>query len=448
LNYEEDAFWALNQLMTHSKYQMHGFFIPGFPKLKRFQDQHDKILRRKLKRIEKHFLVHGVDTGIYTLKWFFQCYLDRLPFSIVIRIWDLYLLEGECIMFAVAYTILKIHRKVLLKMGMDEILEFLQKTLEKEFVYEDDYFIETALRENLAELKSIRLHTAGPTPENEFPKTQFGVIKDPSREQDILVGRRVHTDKTEFNVINQTKVKDNERNQKGEPKASLDSSFTESMIPSDLDVEGESLTETPSKNFIETNPKRSTPRSLSINHLSTRSDKNPNFRPKSRSLGSLIPFKTAESFTSNKSIVIHSVKEQRSNFESKTSSTTNISVKSSNEASSVDTIVLSDSTNIELNKDISSPHIGEVVRIHVPYSKNLNNGDNKYNNLLTEENIQRLSNQEISQSFNGHSVIIKVQSNETVKSDYSIQRRALSSADIASNRLQVKLRSCSVDQLK
>ena len=43
LNSEEDAFWALSQLMSHPRYNMHGFFIPGFPKLVRYQDHFDKV---------------------------------------------------------------------------------------------------------------------------------------------------------------------------------------------------------------------------------------------------------------------------------------------------------------------------------------------------------------------------------------------------------------------
>ena len=44
---------------------------------------------------------------------------------------------------------------------MDELIEFLQQTLAVDFYFEDDYVIETALRENLQELRSSRLHTAG-----------------------------------------------------------------------------------------------------------------------------------------------------------------------------------------------------------------------------------------------------------------------------------------------
>ena len=43
LDEEEEAFWALSQLMVDRKYNMHGFFIPQFPRLMRFQEHHDKV---------------------------------------------------------------------------------------------------------------------------------------------------------------------------------------------------------------------------------------------------------------------------------------------------------------------------------------------------------------------------------------------------------------------
>jgi hypothetical protein len=55
-----------------------GFFIHGFPKLIRFQVHHDKVLKKFLPKLKKHFDKQGVDSGIYTLKWFFQCFLDRV----------------------------------------------------------------------------------------------------------------------------------------------------------------------------------------------------------------------------------------------------------------------------------------------------------------------------------------------------------------------------------
>jgi len=174
LNSEEDAFWGLHQLMVGDKYKMHGFFIPHFPKLLRFQEHFDKLLLKKLYRLQKHLVKNEVVSGIYTLKWFFQCFLDRLPYSLTLRVWDLYLLEGEDIMFGMAYTILKMHRQRLMKMGMDELLEFILKTLETNFYYDDDTVID-ALRQNLQDLRSSRLNSAGESPANEEPNKPFGL---------------------------------------------------------------------------------------------------------------------------------------------------------------------------------------------------------------------------------------------------------------------------------
>uniref|UniRef100_A0A8C0EAX0 Rab-GAP TBC domain-containing protein n=1 Tax=Bubo bubo TaxID=30461 RepID=A0A8C0EAX0_BUBBB len=53
---EEDAFWALAQLLTNQRHAMHGFFIPGFPKLQRFQAHHEQILSKLFPKLKKHMV--------------------------------------------------------------------------------------------------------------------------------------------------------------------------------------------------------------------------------------------------------------------------------------------------------------------------------------------------------------------------------------------------------
>jgi hypothetical protein len=53
-------------------------------------------------------------------------FFDQIPFSLTLRVWDVYLMEGDRVLTAMAYTLLKMHRKTLLKLGMDDILQFLQ----------------------------------------------------------------------------------------------------------------------------------------------------------------------------------------------------------------------------------------------------------------------------------------------------------------------------------
>ncbi|KAJ9597544.1 hypothetical protein L9F63_011602, partial [Diploptera punctata] len=184
---EEDAFWALSVLVSDKKYNMHGFFIPGFPKLIRYQEHHDKIMNKFLPKLKKHLDQNGVDTGIYTLKWFFQCFLDRIPFTLTLRVWDVYLLEGERVLTGMAYNLLKMHRRNLSRLGMDDILQYLQVRLERDFGFDDDTAM-TNLERALEELKRSKLDYPGPPPQNELPRRPFGLFTEPTFER--KVGRR------------------------------------------------------------------------------------------------------------------------------------------------------------------------------------------------------------------------------------------------------------------
>lgn len=172
---EEDAFWALVRLFSDSRHAMHGFFIPGFPKLLRFQEHHDKIVKKYMPKLKQHFETQELYTSLYTMKWFFQCFLDRTPFTLNLRIWDVYILEGDRILTAMSYTVLKLHKKYLMKLTMEDLIEFLQEKLAKNFGYEDDYVIEQ-LQISMGELKRGKLDLPPPGKEEELPKKPLGQV--------------------------------------------------------------------------------------------------------------------------------------------------------------------------------------------------------------------------------------------------------------------------------
>lgn len=127
---EEEAFWALSTLLSHEKYAMHGLYIEGFPKLTRFLNHHDKIITKFLPKLKKHFDQYNLDSILYSLKWFFVIFIERIPFSLCLRVWDIYLLDGERVVTAMAFTILRMHKNKLLKLkDMDLIVQFLQVIL-------------------------------------------------------------------------------------------------------------------------------------------------------------------------------------------------------------------------------------------------------------------------------------------------------------------------------
>ncbi|XP_036962356.1 USP6 N-terminal-like protein [Acanthopagrus latus] len=170
---EEDAFWALSQLLTNSKHAMHGFFIPGFPKLHRFQAHHELILSKMLPKLKKHLDKEQMTTGIYTTKWFLQCFIDRTPFTLTLRLWDIYILEGEKILNAMAYTTFKLHKKRLQKLQLEDLREFLQEQLAVSFFLPDDVVVEQ-LQAAMSELRSKKLDQPPPAKSEELPKKPLG----------------------------------------------------------------------------------------------------------------------------------------------------------------------------------------------------------------------------------------------------------------------------------
>ncbi|XP_049431263.1 USP6 N-terminal-like protein [Epinephelus fuscoguttatus] len=170
---EEDAFWALSQLLNNSKHAMHGFFIPGFPKLQRFQAHHELILSKMLPRLKKHLDKEQMTTGIYTTKWFLQCFIDRTPFTLTLRLWDIYILEGEKMLTAMAYTTLKLHKKRLQKLPLEDLREFLQEQTAVSFFLPDDVVIEQLLAA-MSELRGKKLDQPPPAKSEELPKKPLG----------------------------------------------------------------------------------------------------------------------------------------------------------------------------------------------------------------------------------------------------------------------------------
>lgn len=174
---EEDAFWCLHQLMVSPKHTMHGFFVPGFPKLSRFEEHFKKVLKKYKPRVFKYLEKQDIPY-IYLTKWWFGCFLDRVPFSLALRLWDVFLVEGDCILIAMAFNIMKMHEKSIRKHSMESFMEFIQNDIAQDFGYSDDEVM-YSLRETLSKLKSDRQHVPPPArPEDlsEVPTKALGPI--------------------------------------------------------------------------------------------------------------------------------------------------------------------------------------------------------------------------------------------------------------------------------
>ncbi|CAG5081350.1 Similar to Usp6nl: USP6 N-terminal-like protein (Mus musculus) [Cotesia congregata] len=185
---EEDAFWGLSILLADKKYSMHGFYIDGFPKLNRFIEHHDKIMNKFLPKLKRKLDKCGCDSMLYALKWFFVVFQERTPVSLGLRIWDIFLLDGDRILPAMAYTVMKLHKRYLMPLdSLDEFCNYLQAKLEKDFRFDDDTVI-TSVERNMEELKRSKLDYPGAPMPHELPRFPLGTFKEPTFTS--KVGRR------------------------------------------------------------------------------------------------------------------------------------------------------------------------------------------------------------------------------------------------------------------
>eukprot|EP00029_Vermamoeba_vermiformis_P006937 TRINITY_DN2860_c0_g1_i1.p1 TRINITY_DN2860_c0_g1~~TRINITY_DN2860_c0_g1_i1.p1 ORF type:complete len:699 (+),score=132.14 TRINITY_DN2860_c0_g1_i1:64-2160(+) len=124
---EEEVFWMLIQLCEHQKFLMKGKWEDGFPLLKRSFFVHGKILEKQLPKLYNHLEKQNVHKSYYLTKWFIKLFLDTFSFEVVMRIWDIFFLEGFDIMYTVTYLIFKNNEAQLLTKDFDGIISILQK---------------------------------------------------------------------------------------------------------------------------------------------------------------------------------------------------------------------------------------------------------------------------------------------------------------------------------
>lgn len=99
----------------------------------------DKLLQKKIPKIFEHFKNLEISSELFLVSWFENIFSFTFDYHILRRIFDLYLLYGECILFQVGLSIIKIQEDELLNFTISDVFKALGK-LPKE--YKEDDFME------------------------------------------------------------------------------------------------------------------------------------------------------------------------------------------------------------------------------------------------------------------------------------------------------------------
>lgn len=88
----------------------------------------DVLISKYCPKVYEHFKNLNIEPLLFAVQWFVCLYSYNLPCEAVIRVWDIFLCEGQSFLFTVALAILHIYRKKILAIdNYNKALEFLVK---------------------------------------------------------------------------------------------------------------------------------------------------------------------------------------------------------------------------------------------------------------------------------------------------------------------------------
>ncbi|KAL4665984.1 hypothetical protein H8959_019994 [Pygathrix nigripes] len=112
---EEDAFWALAQLLARERHSLQGFHSSNGGTVQGLQDYEEHVVPRSQPNTLWHLDKEGLCTQDSSLGWLLQMLNDRISLGLILRLWDVYLLEGERVLMPITSIAFKVQRKRLMK---------------------------------------------------------------------------------------------------------------------------------------------------------------------------------------------------------------------------------------------------------------------------------------------------------------------------------------------
>ncbi|XP_070938876.1 TBC1 domain family member 3B-like [Macaca nemestrina] len=112
---EEDAFWALVQLLASERQSLQGFHSPNGGTVQGLQDHQEHVVPTSQPKTMWRLDKEGLFTQSSSLGWLLQMLNDGISLGLILRLWDVYLLEGEQVLMPMTSIAFKVQRKRLTK---------------------------------------------------------------------------------------------------------------------------------------------------------------------------------------------------------------------------------------------------------------------------------------------------------------------------------------------
>nr|XP_054312997.1 TBC1 domain family member 3G-like isoform X4 [Pongo pygmaeus] len=112
---EEDAFWALVQLLANERHSLQGFHSPNGGTVQGLQDQQEHVVPTSQPKTMWHQDKEGLRGQCSSLGCLIRTLIDGISLGLTLRLWDVYLLEGEQVLMPMTSIAFKVQQKRLMK---------------------------------------------------------------------------------------------------------------------------------------------------------------------------------------------------------------------------------------------------------------------------------------------------------------------------------------------
>ena len=116
--------------------------------IKRCVSFFNQLIEKIIPRVFEHFKKLEITTELYLIPWFEEIFTGTLNYKILLRVLDLYLLNGDYILYQVGITIIKIQEEDILNSTISEVFRVLKRLPNK---YKEDLVLE-----HIKELSEIK----------------------------------------------------------------------------------------------------------------------------------------------------------------------------------------------------------------------------------------------------------------------------------------------------
>ena len=99
----------------------------------------NQLIKKKIPRVYKHFKKLEITTELYLIPWFEEIFTGTLNYKILLRVLDLYLLNGDYILYQVGITLIKIQEEDILNSTISEVFRVLRRLPNK---YKEEFVLE------------------------------------------------------------------------------------------------------------------------------------------------------------------------------------------------------------------------------------------------------------------------------------------------------------------